>query len=138
MAIFDFIFSAFIGILAGLGVGSGGLLVIWLTVLDGVGQLSAQGINLIFFVLASASSLIFHLKSRKILYKTVFFMAIAGVAGTLIGTHFTKFIHPDVLRKIFALMLIFAGCVALIRGLSAKKTSQSNNKKNNENNIEKN
>lgn len=134
MAILDFFFSAFIGILAGLGIGSGGLLVIWLTVLDGADQLSAQGINLIFFVLASASSLFFHLKSRKILYKSVIFMAAAGVAGTLIGTHFTKFIHPDILRRIFALMLIFAGCVSLVRGLSRKKPD----KENIENKIEKN
>lgn len=127
MSIFDFVFSAFIGTLAGLGVGSGGLLVIWLTVLDGMDQLAAQGINLIFFVLASSVSLIFHLRKRKILYRSVMLMAIAGVAGTVIGTHLTKYLHPDILRKIFAVMLICAGSISLFRGIRSKQAHNENN-----------
>ena len=48
--------SFIIALLSGMGIGSGGLLVIYLTLLEKVPQLTAQGINLLFFIFASASS----------------------------------------------------------------------------------
>ena len=55
----DIIVSFAIALLSGLGVGSGGLLVIYLTLYAGTPQLQAQGVNLVFFlfsILAFASS----------------------------------------------------------------------------------
>ena len=46
--------SFLIAVLSGLGVGSGGLLVIYLTLVEKVPQLTAQGTNLIFFILIKA------------------------------------------------------------------------------------
>ena len=45
----DILVSFLIATLSGLGIGSGGLLVIYLTLLDGMPQLRAQGVNLVFF-----------------------------------------------------------------------------------------
>ena len=42
--------ALFIAILSGLGVGSGGLFVIWLTSVYGVSAPQARGMNLLFFV----------------------------------------------------------------------------------------
>jgi uncharacterized membrane protein YfcA len=42
--------SLFIAILSGLGVGSGGLFVVWLTMVEGVDAIEARGLNLLFFV----------------------------------------------------------------------------------------
>lgn len=49
MLLLDTLASAIIAILTGLGVGSGGLLVIYLTLVSGIDQPVAQGINLLFF-----------------------------------------------------------------------------------------
>ena len=48
--IFSSIVAFFIAILSGLGVGSGGLLVIWLTMVEGMDAIGARGLNLLFFV----------------------------------------------------------------------------------------
>ena len=58
--------SLFIAILSGLGVGSGGLFVIWLTMVEGVGSIEARGMNLLFFVFSATSALLFHLIRRRI------------------------------------------------------------------------
>ena len=49
---FTFVFAA----LAGMGIGSGGLLVLYLTLIRGTPQLSAQGFNLLFFLFSSGAS----------------------------------------------------------------------------------
>ena len=46
----DIIVFFIIATLSGMGVGSAGLLVVWLTVFDSVPQLAAQGLNLFFFL----------------------------------------------------------------------------------------
>ncbi len=45
-------------LLAGLGIGGGGLLVIYLVLWTNCEQLSAQGINLLFFLFSSASAMV--------------------------------------------------------------------------------
>lgn len=45
----DIIAGLGIALLSGMGVGSAGLLVVWLTMADTVPQLAAQGLNLYFF-----------------------------------------------------------------------------------------
>ena len=47
--IFGAAIATLIAILSGLGVGSGGLLVIWLTLALGVDAQMARGLNLLFF-----------------------------------------------------------------------------------------
>ena len=52
----DFLVSCGVALLSGLGVGSGGLLVVFLTKYREIGQLFAQGVNLIFFIFSSGAS----------------------------------------------------------------------------------
>ena len=105
--------SLFIAILSGLGVGSGGLFVIWLTMVEGVGSIEARGMNLLFFVFSATSALLFHLIRRRIHVRTVFFLSIFGTIGTLIGSFVGQSIDPNVLRKIFGVMLILSGSYTL-------------------------
>ena len=105
--------SLFIAILSGLGVGSGGLFVIWLTMVEGVGSIEARGMNLLFFVFSATSALLFHLIRRRIHVRTVFFLSIFGAIGTLIGSIVGKSIDPSILRKIFGAMLVLSGAYTL-------------------------
>ena len=67
----DFIFGIGAAVLSGLGVGSGGLLVIYLTLIEGYEQIGAQGVNLLFFLFSSGSAMLYHLVHRKIYYSVV-------------------------------------------------------------------
>ena len=109
----DFIVIFIIAALSGLGVGSGGLLVIYLTLVEKVPQLTAQGANLIFFILASLSSLVFNLPKRRIPYTAVLLMSAVGIAGSFLGTHLASVLPAEVLRKIFGVMLVGSGLYAL-------------------------
>ena len=102
-----------IAVLSGLGVGSGGLLVIYLTLTQKLPQLTAQGVNLVFFILASLSSLAFTLNKRRIPFGAVAIMSTLGICGSLIGTHLAARLSPEILRKIFGFMLIGSGIYAL-------------------------
>ena len=78
--------SFIIAALSGLGVGSGGLFVIWLTLAVGTPQLAAQGLNLFFFIFSAGSSLIIHINRRKILWGAVAFLTVLGIIGSLLGS----------------------------------------------------
>ena len=107
------IFGFAAALLSGLGVGSGGLLVIYLTLVDNYEQITAQGINLLFFLFSSGAAMIFHVLKRKINYSTVLFLVIFGVFGAFLGTLLLKHLGGDTVRKIFGIMLIFSGVVTL-------------------------
>ena len=59
--IFDVVISFVLAALSGLGVGGGGLFVIFLALFTDTPQLVAQGMNLLFFVFSASSSLIIRL-----------------------------------------------------------------------------
>lgn len=107
-------------VLSGLGVGGGGLLVIYLALFTDVAQLSAQGINLLFFIFSCGASILVHLSKRKIFFGAVAVMSVLGVMGALVGSYFSALIEQDLLKKIFGVMLIGCGLISL-RGSKGKK-----------------
>lgn len=109
----DFAVIFIIAALSGLGVGSGGLLVIYLTLVEKVSQLAAQGANLIFFILATSASLILNLPKRRVPTGAVLIMSTLGICGSLVGTHFATLLPAEALRKIFGFMLVGSGIFAL-------------------------
>ena len=118
MAVF-FVFA----VLSGLGVGGGGLLIVYLALFTDVGQLAAQGVNLLFFIFSSGSSILVHLGKRKIFTSAVIVMSISGVIGAAVGSYLSGVIEQDLLRKIFGAMLIVCGMVSL-RGSKDRKTEE--------------
>ena len=127
--VFDFVIIFVIAALSGLGVGSGGLLVIYLTLAKSTPQVAAQGANLIFFILASFASLLFNLAKRRIPFGAVAVMIVFGIAGSLFGTYMTPLFSPDTLRKIFGFMLVFSGLFALKRKQKKGHVPRTANKK---------
>ena len=82
----EYIVSFIVSILSGLGIGGGGLLVIWLALGEGVEQLTAQGINLIYFLFSSGAAMLVHLTKRRLKLKLIAFMALFGIVGAAIGS----------------------------------------------------
>ena len=111
----DFFVSSSVALLSGLGVGSGGLLVVFLTEYRGIGQLFAQGINLLFFIFSSGAATAVNLRKRKICYGGVLLMSIGGVFGAIAGAVGASFIDPAYLRIGFGAMLLIGGIPSFLR-----------------------
>ena len=109
----DFIVSASVALLSGLGVGSRGLLVVFLTEYRGVGQLFAQGINLLFFIFSSAAATAVNLRRRRIAYGTVLLMSLGGAVGAIVGAFAASLIDPAYLR--IGIMPLVGGIPTLLR-----------------------
>lgn len=115
--------SFFIAILSGLGVGSGGLFVIWLTAAYGVSSTQARGMNLLFFVFSATAALIFHYKKRNIDLRFVAKLALFALLGTLVGTYLSRFLDALWLRKLFGGFLVFSGVYSLFGKKKAKRAA---------------
>ena len=99
----------FAGLIGGLGLGGGGVLVMFLTVFAGVSQLQAQGINLIFFIPVGLLALIFHIRHRLIDFRTALPAIGFGLAGSLLGCLLAGLFGGDTVRRIFGAMLALLG-----------------------------
>ncbi len=110
-----------IAILSGLGVGSGGLFVAYLTAAGLSNAGDARGINLLFFILSAGMATLFNLRSRKLDLKLIFIMSAFGIIGCLIGTGVSSYISSDALQKIFGGFLIFSGIYVFFSGAKLKK-----------------
>lgn len=99
--------------LSGMGVGGGGLFVIYLSLFTDTPQLVAQGMNLLFFLFSSGASVTVHLKHRKICYPVVGVMIVFGIVGALVGALASARLPAHLLRQIFGGMLVVSGILAL-------------------------
>ena len=96
-----------------MGVGSAGLLVVWLTMADTVPQLAAQGLNLYFFLCSSGAALAIHLRKRKIYLGLCGLIVAFGVAGALFGSWLSSTLDAALLRRLFGAMLTLCGAASL-------------------------
>lgn len=81
------ILAAFFSGLAGsLGLGGGGVLVLYLVLALGMPQLKAQGINLLFFIPCAVLSSIVYSFKKLIDWKSVLLFAAGGLPGVLLGS----------------------------------------------------
>ena len=115
----DFLVSCGVALLSGLGVGSGGLLVVFLTEYRDVGQLFAQGVNLIFFIFSSGASTAVNLRTRNICYGAVTVMSVGGTVGAIVGALVASMLDPDLLRIGFGVMLLVGGVPSFIKSVSS-------------------
>ena len=117
---FWLIIPSLIAILSGMSVGSGGLLVIWLTEFAGVGADTARALNLFFFTFSAVTALFFHLKRRKLNLRLILNSAFFALFGTVLGTFLGKGLEPSVLKKLFGAFLIISGGYYLFSGKKEK------------------
>ena len=94
------IVGALSGIVASMGLGGGFVLLIWLTLHDGMPQREAQGVNLLFFLPVALISVIMHIRAGFIDKKLVLSMIPGGIIGAVLGTAASSLIGNDLLRKI--------------------------------------
>ena len=121
MMIVDMIVTLIVAVLSGMGIGSGGLMVLYLTLFRDNSQLEAQGLNLLFFLFAAASSMLVHLSRRHIGFGAVLLMIAGGLPAAYLGTRLALAL-PDVwVRRIFGVFLIIVGLPGVLGSNSKEK-----------------
>ena len=119
--ILNIIVGFIVSVLMGMGVGGGGLFVIFLTLCLNYCQIDAQGTNLIFFILAIIASIFVHIKKRKIYFKQVAVMIFFGAIGSIIFSSLVNHINPEIPRKMLGGLLILGGGFSLYNIFKKKK-----------------
>lgn len=102
-------------ILSGLGVGSAGLFVLYLTLFAGYGQLDAQALNLMFFLFSAGSALLLHRRERRIPWRAVLLLIACALPGALAGSRLARVLDATLLRRLFGGMLVITGLSSLLR-----------------------
>lgn len=124
MFFYDILASLASAVLSGMGVGSGGLLVIYFSLFTDLPQRAAQGINLLFFLFSGGTALAFHGGKRHLYPGVIFLMSICGIAGSFLGVFLSHRLPPTLLRKLFGGMLVITGLITLQKSTGkANKTA---------------
>ena len=97
----------------GMGVGGGGLFIIYLTLCANYGQINAQGSNLVFFIIAALASILVHVRKRKIRLLQLLLMLAFGSAGTVIFSRLVTDIPEKIPRFALGVLLIISGIYTL-------------------------
>ena len=98
-----------IGFLAGLGVGGGSLLILWLTVIIGMEPTTARAVNLIFYIAAASAASVFRLKKGSLQLKPLLPAIGAGMVSAAIFSYLGTRLDTQLLSKGFGILLIAAG-----------------------------
>ena len=111
----NYVIGFLVAILSGLGIGGGGLLVIWLVLGTGTEQLTAQGINLVWFLFSSGAAMTVHLMKRKLNFALIAFFVLFGAVGTFFGSRLAHSVPTEAVRTVFGALLIGSGIMTLFR-----------------------
>lgn len=104
------IFAALVaGIFSAMGMGGGGIMIIYFSLFTSISQLTAQGINVIFFIpIAAIAVVVYHIKGM-IVWKTAIPFALFGILSSCLGTYLASIIDGNILSKIFGGLLLVMG-----------------------------
>lgn len=108
------------GILGSMGLGGGAVLIIYLSLFTETKQLTAQGINLLFFIPIAVLTVIIYAFKKKICWKTDVKIVLWGLLGAALGLLLTSFLGGKITGKIFGGMLVVLGIKEIF--LKTRKT----------------
>lgn len=130
------------GVLSGMGIGSAGLFLLFLTLPGGLERADAQGVNLLFFLCSAGAALGYHAvrgrraargdggtvvnPHRYIPRALVVLLTLAAVPGVMIGTYLLRTLNPDIIRRLFGGVLVLSGVVGLLGGRRGRTPQQKN------------
>lgn len=93
-------------IAATLGVGGGIIFVPVLASAFGFAQLDAQGTSLAIIVPTAIVGMLTHARAGRVVWPVVFVVAAGGVVAALGGAKLAQSMNEDVLRRVFAVLLV--------------------------------
>lgn len=98
-----------LGFLAGLGIGGGSLLMLWLTLIVGMDPARARCINLMFFIPCAICSSLFRLKQGVLPLKKIWLPIVLGCVLAAATSLLRPQLDTTLLKKLFGALLIFTG-----------------------------
>lgn len=101
--------AAVLGFLAGLGVGGGSLLMLWLTAVVNMDYSVARTVNLLFFLPSALIATLFHKKQGSVDIRKVLPAIICACIAAAILSYIGKHIDTTLLKKLFGGVLIITG-----------------------------
>ncbi|MGI6279027.1 MAG: TSUP family transporter [Acutalibacteraceae bacterium] len=110
----------FSGIVGAMGLGGGAVLIIYLNLFTDTKQLTAQGINLLFFIPIAVVAVVVYAIKKQIKWKITLKLALWGFAGAVIGIWFSDLLGGDLTEKIFGGLLVIMG----LREIFAKSVAE--------------
>ena len=108
------IVSTVLGFLAGIGVGGGSLLILWLTLVVGLEHSQARIINLLFFLPSALIACLFRWKQGSLKISNVAPAIIAGCIAAVLGSWLSFYLDVVLLQKLFGGLLILTGIRELL------------------------
>ena len=97
------------GFLAGMGVGGGSLLLLWLTQVVMLEQTQARIINLLFYLPAAIVASVIRKKQNKVAMKPAVWAIATGCTAALLLTLVSRVIDVTLLKKLLGGLLMLTG-----------------------------
>lgn len=98
-----------LGFLTGLGIGGGSLLILWLTLVAGMEQSMARGINLLFFLPSALIACLFRHKQGTLNFRKIFPAIMSGIGAAAFFSRIGAQISENSLKTGFGFLLILTG-----------------------------
>ena len=103
-----------LGFLAGLGVGGGSLLMLWLTSVVNMDYSVARTVNLLFFLPTALITTLFHKRQGIVNIRQVLPGIICACVSAAIFSYLSRHIETTILQKLFGGVLIVIGLRELL------------------------
>ncbi len=110
------------GVLGGMGMGGGTVLIPLLTLFCGVGQHTAQAVNLIGFIPMAVVALVIHMKNKLVSFKWIIPIVISGVITCIVGCYVARAMNGEMLKKFFGAFLIILSIWQIFSEIKKKWT----------------
>ena len=98
-----------LGFLSGLGIGGGSLLILWLTLVLGMEQQTARGVNLLFFLPAAAIACCFRWKQGAVKLHRILPAVIGGCIAAALFSWLGNHLDMALLKRLFGALLLLTG-----------------------------
>ncbi|MBE6568339.1 MAG: hypothetical protein E7657_06750 [Ruminococcaceae bacterium] len=104
----------------GLGIGGGGLFLIYLGDVLGIQRDTAVYLNLIFFLSALIAAAVGHLRAGRLSFSALGTIILFGVPGAFLGKWLSSLFSPMLLHLLLGVFLLTSGILSLLSLKKAK------------------
>ena len=98
-----------LGYLAGIGVGGGSLLILWLTLVLQMDTGTARAVNLMFFIAAAGAVSVFRWKKGTLDLKKILPAILAGCISAALFSWLSIRLNVEKLKTLFGILLLVTG-----------------------------
>ncbi len=109
------------GLISSMGFGGGGIMIIYLVIFTNTPQITAQGINLIFFIPCAILATIIYVIKKQVNVKFIIPVIAGGVSGAIIASNFLSFLKSEQLSYMFGIFLISIGLYSIFNLIKTRK-----------------